>query len=198
MSWLKKSTKVVEERNKRLAEEQRSQENEVEKRKQEIIAELEKFSTRAIQSLETWNRLECDRIIMDIQKNLLGGDLGRLLLTIRYAAYAFATEIAITKNRTGWLFSETAHLETVLTKAGFNPERYESFRIKRCITQKVSRWQQGGEVDYEWEEDSPIFTLEVDHPNIYCDGKLIGTLTEIGNSSNLEERLDEILASKLT
>jgi hypothetical protein len=196
------TSKVKDDKERKAEEEKKIQQKLAVQKEQKLREQLGVYSSQAMHLLELWERLNCDRILIDVQKQVLGGDLDTLKIMFENARQH--TQIIVYKTTGGWVFGEKKirPLAEALFQSWYGPDSPNSIMITRCITEILhgTRYYQWGgeEAEESYEYRGPIFTLTVNSENIYCDDEILGTLIEINNVQILESRIDKILARRIT
>jgi len=201
MSWLKMTSQAKNELKKKEEDEQRQQQILAKQKEKRLLENLEALSSEALQILEIWTQLDCDRILVDIQKQLLGGNLDSLKIVFSNNEWSGLRKIIVDKTSKEWLFGEDKlnQLTEVLLQNGYDPNLAKPIQVTRClyIKQSVENYSRSEDTYYTTEETKEIFKLTIDSENIYCGEILLGKLEEIKNVPTLESHIDEILARQI-
>ncbi|MEK6750741.1 MAG: hypothetical protein AABZ00_00635 [Chloroflexota bacterium] len=130
MSWLKATSQAINEKRKKEEEAKRLKEAQEKQEEQELHEKWKKSFSQTMYLLESWKQLDCDRILTDIQKQVLGGKLDSMELVFSGTAKC----ITVTNSPKGWLFGnkQTDKLIDLLSRSGYDPETMRWIRVFRA------------------------------------------------------------------
>lgn len=195
MSWLKLTSQARDKKQKHAEELIKAQQKLAEEERLILLEKLERVASQANPLLDLWKRLDCDRILKDVQKHVLRGDIGSLEIEFINGIKA----ATIFETPKGWVFGDkkVGRLAEALYHNGYNPEKFEGFKITRSLSATYvssSHYNKDGDEVFD-ERRKKIFSITIDSQNIYCEDKTLGSHSDIQNAQMLETRIDEILAN---